>query len=216
MRYMRKLHPDLDILVSSIGEVFVPQSGARKAHWTFGSKGSDGYRRVKIDGKAYKVHRLVAQTFIPNPKNKPQVDHISRQKDQNSVDNLRWSTPSENSRNTSQHDRVDARGGTHWYEDEKQYKREHNTRYYAENKEKECERVALYRAEHPEKAREQCSRNYAKNRDKRCEWQASYYQAKKKTHRLIRFADGSQRWVPLPEADAYLIIPLKERHYHGK
>ena len=50
--------------------------------------------------KNFKIHRLVAQAFIPNPDNKPQVDHINRIRNDNHVDNLRWSTSSENQQNT--------------------------------------------------------------------------------------------------------------------
>ena len=128
MRYQVRLHPTLDVLVSSIGEVFVPANGNNKAHWTFGSKDKKGYLCVRINGKKYGVHRLVAETYIPNPENKPQVDHISRIKN-NDVSNLRWATPSENSRNTEQHDRVEARCGTHWYEDVNQYERERIARH---------------------------------------------------------------------------------------
>ena len=41
------------------------------------------------------VHRLVALAFIDNPDNKPTIDHIDRDKNNNCVENLRWATQSE-------------------------------------------------------------------------------------------------------------------------
>ncbi len=59
-----------------------------------------GYLRIGLydeTGRKCKlVHRLVAEAFIPNPKNKPAVNHINGCKTDNNVTNLEWSTASEN------------------------------------------------------------------------------------------------------------------------
>jgi hypothetical protein len=62
-----------------------------------------GYYKVGLHKnggrKKFKVHRLVGIAFIPNPKNKPQIDHIDNIKTNNNVNNLRWCTNSENNQN---------------------------------------------------------------------------------------------------------------------
>lgn len=47
--------------------------------------------------KIFKIHKAVAETFIPNPENKPEVNHKDGNKVNSRIDNLEWATYSENS-----------------------------------------------------------------------------------------------------------------------
>lgn len=60
---------------------------------------SNGYMIVNLGKNRKYVHRLVAEHFIPNPNNLPQIDHINTDKTDNRVCNLRWVTHKENINN---------------------------------------------------------------------------------------------------------------------
>lgn len=69
----------------------------------------DGYAMVSLSDKnkirkTHRVHRLVAQAFLPNPKNKPQIDHKNRIRDDNRLENLRWVTYHENNMNQKEYE----------------------------------------------------------------------------------------------------------------
>lgn len=59
-----------------------------------------GYLKVNLrknkKAHSYRVHRLIAKTFLENPESKSEIDHIDGNKTNNRVDNLRWCTHKEN------------------------------------------------------------------------------------------------------------------------
>ena len=85
--------------VSNLGEVKNKISGRKLKPQAYGAT---GYKQVSLKVIGYDkfqkryVHRLVAQTFIPNPENKREVNHIDGDKLNNNVKNLEWVTSSEN------------------------------------------------------------------------------------------------------------------------
>lgn len=58
----------------------------------------DGYPSLHINGRSEKLHRIIAECFIPNPDNKPEVNHIDANKLNSDVSNLEWVTRNENIR----------------------------------------------------------------------------------------------------------------------
>ncbi len=80
---------------------------------------SNGYKYVwlykKGNRKHVKIHRLVAETFIDNPQNKPYIDHVDRNRLNNHVSNLRYVTRGENNINKSiQKNNKSGHPGVHW------------------------------------------------------------------------------------------------------
>ena len=130
-------HPSLPFKVNTdTGEVWVPKRHGMEEGWTCGSLESKGYRTFNYHGKKYKVHRVVAETCIPNPENYPFVDHINRVRDDNRPCNLRWATRSMNARNSIMVDRAAERMGFRRYEDPEKYKKLYQKSYYENNRER--------------------------------------------------------------------------------
>jgi len=85
--------------ISNLGNIFSKRSNrVLKTHIT-----KRGYVSLatKIGGRqgtnhCFRVHRLVAEAFLPNPENKPEVNHIDGIKTNNKISNLEWVTAEEN------------------------------------------------------------------------------------------------------------------------
>ena len=71
---------------------FLKQRLHKNGYWTLSTK----LEGRKSPAMCFKVHRLVAQTYLPNPKGLPQVNHIDGNKQNNHLSNLEWVTNKEN------------------------------------------------------------------------------------------------------------------------
>ena len=83
-----KRYKDTNLQVTKDGKVFGPR-GERKIN-------GKRYPMVSYRNTAFSVHRMVAELYVPNPNNLPQVDHIDGNKRNNHYTNLQWITASDN------------------------------------------------------------------------------------------------------------------------
>lgn len=134
--------------VSSYGRV----RSLRRGRILTSSINRDGYVRchIKVNGvsKYYLVHRMVAEAFIPNPDNLPQVNHKDEDKTNNRVENLEMCNAKYNSNYGSRIERVRAtkiKNGTYTglsreeyfkkrYQEKKDKIRDYNHQYYLKKK----------------------------------------------------------------------------------
>lgn len=88
---MEKIPGFKDYYITTEGEVYNIKTGKFR-RFTI----CRGYYSVFLRPKSFRVNRLVALAFIPNPENKPEVSHLDLNPLNNKVENLAWATRSEN------------------------------------------------------------------------------------------------------------------------
>lgn len=124
-------------LIYPDGKVF---SKKRKKYLTAYDDGF-GYLCVSLNSNKKrltpKIHRLVGKHYIPNPENKPQLDHINRDKTDNRVENLRWVSVVENAqnkgnnkRNTSGHKNISYNNKVNKWAHRKQIDKKQYLKYF--------------------------------------------------------------------------------------
>ena len=97
-----KEHDDYEILT-----VYPFTIRRKDNHYEVKESLNHGYPRVKLNCIDYRKHRIIALQFLPNPNNYNEVDHISRDRTDYHIENLRWVSRSSNQKNKSSHKGVE-------------------------------------------------------------------------------------------------------------
>ena len=94
MTHMKPYPTQTDYLITEEGDVYSTKYGKLKKRKL--QTDNDGYKNLNLHNngkiKNYRVNRLVAETYLPNPDNLPEVNHKDEVKSNNNVANLEWST----------------------------------------------------------------------------------------------------------------------------
>lgn len=153
-------------------------------------KTNNGYIRVHLCkngiSTGFQVHRLVAQAFIPNPQDLPQVNHKDEDKTNNNVDNLEWCTAKYNMNfGTARIRSINTKIKNGYINEENVglSEEEYSKKYYEENREKIREQNREYKKKNREKIREQKNEYREKNREKIREHMREYYKKNKEKYK---------------------------------
>jgi len=110
MEFKEIIFDDTKIKISKCGNVIYVNYRLRKVVCK-----KNKYHQIRINKKNYRTHRLIALAWIPNPENKPEINHKDGDKSNNHVDNLEWATRSENIKHAFDYNLKNAEGGNNGY-----------------------------------------------------------------------------------------------------
>lgn len=94
--YLMEINNHPDYIIYSSGEIFCKSKNKYVKPYL---DEYDGYYTVYLNSVKYRLHRLIATHYIPNPENLPFIDHIDKLRTNNSIENLRWVDRIGNARN---------------------------------------------------------------------------------------------------------------------
>ena len=141
-------------------------------------KDKNGYLSVKLqEGNKHNIHRLVAEAFLPNPDNLPQVNHKNEVKSDNCVDNLEWCDQAYNNLYGTRLERFIKTKIKNGYVNEENVglsKKEYNQKYYQDNKNMILDKQRRYYQENTDKLKEYNQKYYQENKDRICEQKKEY------------------------------------------
>ncbi len=206
-------HPTLNIIVREDGAVLLPPCSLhKKQDWTFGRVNKQGYMEIKFMYKNYRVHKLLAETFIENPNGYKEVDHINRNRTDNRLQNLRWANRKMQADNKKSVDDSIKKYGVRCCDDREAYekaryaeiKKDHNwvvnkRREIKEWADKNRDKVNERQRARRERLREEINayerERYAKNKEKERLRQRNFEERMKSDGKIRMYVNGKRKWV---------------------